>query len=991
MFVFLLVAVNAVILGVVAWNKRIEWATKIARKELDKRGLSDVSFEISELLPDRVSLQNIRVETEAGETLLGVGILCVRFSFPEVLCGVITMVDVDKVDIPVDLDGARVTVPLLERLGPLLEAEGAQEAGEASLDFMVSAVNVSDVNIFLRSGGKSVSTLRIAEARAMMTHRRAGYALNLTVQDGLRSPRVLNVNGEVIPWCGFVQLYGDTQVGDVAWLLDSVQEVMPEEMARLPVAVSNCSAVVRMELNANAWTNIEHFQVTAEFGRGSVVTVPGQDVEVTLQSARLEASGNLTNAQCRVSMGIAGLRSGGDIQVSQEEGRLLSVRGTAAFQESGTNRALRATLDTDLSGRAAAKILPDILPLMPRLLTDGGTLRAEADLAQATGAAEAPWEGAARFVAEARRTSVTLPEGRFAAGRAAVEGRAEIRGGWLGDVRTEVVVEDGMYSSQGNRAHMDFRMTLDASPPYGHATGTFEGRVNANNWLAKSGVRLADTNGIAFKGNATLRDIADVPKWEAVLHVPEFDVMSASGDWHSTVRGGGDIRYSAVETKMDVAVYADKAQWTSPELPGGGCATAGVERASMVIELPPFSTADTSNAVVNVGLAVEGGACKAGDVFEVKDLNAAIPFTWSMAEGIAFPDAPEIAWERMTLDGLGIVPTGFALTNAGGVVDVRAGVRCEGSALNIQASAQVPLDAPGQLTVGLEVPDMALGPEDALAAWLRKIDAETRVKGSLAVRADLRLLGSQPYLLGQLDVSGGSLTRGGLDVSGITVRVPFEAGVEARTVQRPFVAFEAMKMGDIRLDNGRVEFQATPREFFIDRMEADFCKGKLYTYSIHLDPQNPRVEVTVYADRIDLGEMLMVTLPFKADHAEGVLFGRFPVALDNGRVRLKPGYLYSLPGQGGSFRLEDSKPLEALLAQAGIHSDVDRPLAKALSDMDFDAIRVELDTDDDGGAALRLWLQGKSNSKEWPAPVDLNLNVRGSLETVLNMGLKLSQ
>jgi hypothetical protein len=108
-------------------------------------------------------------------------------------------------------------------------------------------------------------------------------------------------------------------------------------------------------------------------------------------------------------------------------------------------------------------------------------------------------------------------------------------------------------------------------------------------------------------------------------------------------------------------------------------------------------------------------------------------------------------------------------------------------------------------------------------------------------------------------------------------------------------------------------------------------------------------------------------------------------------VRLKPGYLYSLPGQGGRFRVKDSRDLEPWLAMAGLQSDVNTPFAEALGDMDFSAIRIELDTDGDGDATLRLGLKGKSNSKTWPAPLDLNLNVRGPLEEVLNMGLKMSQ
>ncbi len=130
----------------------------------------------------------------------------------------------------------------------------------------------------------------------------------------------------------------------------------------------------------------------------------------------------------------------------------------------------------------------------------------------------------------------------------------------------------------------------------------------------------------------------------------------------------------------------------------------------------------------------------------------------------------------------------------------------------------------------------------------------------------------------------------------------------------------------------------------------------------------------------------MMVMPFKGK-IEGVLYGRFPVGFDNGQVRLSTGFLYSLPGQGGVLKLDDSAPMASLLNRAGIRGDMQQPLAKALSDMDFSAIRMELEPKTDGDAVLRLKLDGKSNYTEWPAPVALNLNLHGPLEQLVNVGL----
>jgi len=173
-------------------------------------------------------------------------------------------------------------------------------------------------------------------------------------------------------------------------------------------------------------------------------------------------------------------------------------------------------------------------------------------------------------------------------------------------------------------------------------------------------------------------------------------------------------------------------------------------------------------------------------------------------------------------------------------------------------------------------------------------------------------------------------------------------------------------------------------------MEVGWCKGSLNAYSVHLVLKNPKDDFVVYADRIDLGEALMMVLPFKGA-MQGVLYGRFPVGFDNGHVKLSKGFLYSLPGQGGMLKLDDNTQMASLLEKAGIKGEVQLPLAKALSDMDFSTFKMDLEPGQGDEGTLRIKLGGKSNDKEWPAPVDVNLNLHGPLEELLNMGLNVSR
>jgi hypothetical protein len=83
--------------------------------------------------------------------------------------------------------------------------------------------------------------------------------------------------------------------------------------------------------------------------------------------------------------------------------------------------------------------------------------------------------------------------------------------------------------------------------------------------------------------------------------------------------------------------------------------------------------------------------------------------------------------------------------------------------------------------------------------------------------------------------------------------------------------------------------------------------------------------------------------------------------------------------------------MRALLERSGIKGDVQKPLAQALSDLDFNMLKLDLEPRADGEGTLRIKLVGKSNDKAWPAPVDLNLNLHGPLEKLVNMGLDASR
>jgi len=242
---------------------------------------------------------------------------------------------------------------------------------------------------------------------------------------------------------------------------------------------------------------------------------------------------------------------------------------------------------------------------------------------------------------------------------------------------------------------------------------------------------------------------------------------------------------------------------------------------------------------------------------------------------------------------------------------------------------------------------------------------------------------------GAVKLAEGTYHKDEIELTGISMYMPFKWAGAAQSTGEPVVRIESLKAGNIVMGPGKILFQLTDRELFVERAQMAWAKGFLHAYAIHagLDG-NIRNEFVVYADKVDLGEVFMLVMPFDGK-MEGVLYGRFPVILKKKRVELSGGYLYSLPDQGGMLKLNDPSQMEALLIRAGIPDDREKSLSNALSDLDLTAIRLDLVPGLGEDSSLRIKLHGKSNYKKRPAPVNLNLNLNGQLQQLLNLGMDL--
>ena len=104
-------------------------------------------------------------------------------------------------------------------------------------------------------------------------------------------------------------------------------------------------------------------------------------------------------------------------------------------------------------------------------------------------------------------------------------------------------------------------------------------------------------------------------------------------------------------------------------------------------------------------------------------------------------------------------------------------------------------------------------------------------------------------------------------------------------------------------------------------------------------------------------------------------------------MRLRDAYLFSPPGQVGRIELEDSAVVVDKLRQSGVPEETCESLEKALQNLDYDVLRLDLTRDADGGNRLAIRLDGTAAEGKKRTPVNLRLNLNGDIEETINVAL----
>jgi len=500
---------------------------------------------------------------------------------------------------------------------------------------------------------------------------------------------------------------------------------------------------------------------------------------------------------------------------------------------------------------------------------------------------------------------------------------------------------------------------------------------------------------VDLSGAFRIRGLAEgMPQWELQWELPHHrcQVQSEDSELSAALQGRGGFSGSATALSGSGALVVSNLLCEFKGVAERPAIRSAAERVYLSFELAESALADLGGAVFSGSGGADGVRCSADELVELREGALNVPVSFSAAQGIQFGKT-EFGWSQCRLGGVDFVAGELRLSLSNSAVQVQSSLAVRGEPLQIEVACTVPLSNPQAGDLRVDIPAVVV---DSSAVFGRLVRQKSggKLDFSGEISAVLRVDGLYPgaAVTGMVRLVNGSCRNEKAELSGIEAAVPLRFADGAfRSTGEPVLTIESLQAGNIRMGPGRVLFHLSERELFVERVQMAWAKGSLHAYAIHAGfDGNIRNEFTVYADKIDLGEVFMLVMPFDGE-MEGILYGRFPVLLKKKRVELSGGYLYSLPDQGGRLKLNDPAQMETLLSRAGIIDDREKSLSHALSDLDLTAIRLDLEPRAGGDSSLRIKLHGKSNYVKRPAPVNLNLNLNGQLQQLLDLGLDIQR
>ncbi|MEA1938041.1 MAG: YdbH domain-containing protein, partial [Pseudomonadota bacterium] len=332
----------------------------------------------------------------------------------------------------------------------------------------------------------------------------------------------------------------------------------------------------------------------------------------------------------------------------------------------------------------------------------------------------------------------------------------------------------------------------------------------------------------------------------------------------------------------------------------------------------------------------------------------------------------------------GLVPLSAAIGAKGALgelLSVTARVAGAGGALIVASEGSVdPLAGVGTLSATLHPVVFTRGvraPADLVPALKGIV---TDGSGTVAGSAKLSLSPSGMTSEGVLSLRDLTLAKDGMIARGIDGEIRFCDLIPLRSPAGQKLAIDEIVAG-VRLTDGSVSFGIEEGPVLaVSRTLWHWAGGMLATEPMTITKGAP-VSVTLKAADLDLPQVLELA-KIKGLASTGLLAGKLPLRVFEGRMEIDGGKLYSLGG--GHLSYDPNDPPAFLKEGAGAHMNI---LRDALRNLDYESLRITIDGATDGEQKVIMTVRGVNPDFFDGRPVSLTINLSGALHSVVSRGL----
>jgi hypothetical protein len=436
-----------------------------------------------------------------------------------------------------------------------------------------------------------------------------------------------------------------------------------------------------------------------------------------------------------------------------------------------------------------------------------------------------------------------------------------------------------------------------------------------------------------------------------------------------------NVKFAEDGVTLHAAAWAESERPLALSAPGIGASVGRLLVGGTVVMEP-----GTGGPRVAVRVEVaDAGMTHAASGLSLGGISAGVPITVNNAQPPS-PGTFEVA--TATLGKQKLEPLHGTLA----VADGRAAFTAKWAAL-----PEAVLDVAGWVAAGEDgpagevvasVPSFTLTDADALADRIPALDGWA-VTGTFAAGAKLQIAGGRVVPRATLTVAGADAasTGAGVNIKGLAGRLTMNSFAPLATPGGQRVTARELAFGDVRMTDASLAFRVEPDAVQLERVEAGWLGGRVFAHGVRLDPADPNVRATLYAEGLSLKEILAFAAEGRAT-GDGVMFGKLPVHVDWPRVRLGRGYLRSQTPAGDIQVLDTQLMAETMersdprfLTDPDLVEVKDR-VVRALTDFEYDALTF--DFDEESGGLVRIHTHGRGRAGERPQELDMTLNVRGA-------------